>query len=57
MSKLYKCAKGCGSVEESDDEKIPTCCDEPMKETNEEELFGCPSNCSGCHGSCGGNEQ
>ncbi|MCK5491422.1 MAG: hypothetical protein KAI67_06315 [Candidatus Pacebacteria bacterium] len=56
MSKLYKCAKECGSIEESDNEKIPTCCEEPMKETTEEELFSCPG-CSDCHGSCGISEQ
>jgi len=56
MSKIYKCAKGCGSIEESDNEKIPTCCDEPMKETTEEELFSCPG-CAGCHTGCGSTKE
>ena len=55
MSKLYKCAKECGSIEEGDEEKVPTCCDEKMVETNEEELFSCPG-CAGCHSGCGGSK-
>ena len=57
MSKLYKCAKNCGSVEESDSEKIPTCCEVPMIEVKEEEdLFGCAGCCSRCAG-CGDGEK
>ncbi|MDF1498707.1 MAG: hypothetical protein P1P85_05160 [Patescibacteria group bacterium] len=55
MSKLYKCAKGCGSIEENDKEKVPTCCGVEMIEINEEELFSCPG-CSGCHTGCHGEE-
>ena len=55
MSKLYKCAKGCGSIEEGDDQKIPVCCDEKMVETNEEELFRCHG-CSGCFAGCGSSK-
>ena len=60
MSKLYKCAKNCGSVEENDNEKddnkIPACCGVPMVEIKEDELFGCAGCCSRCK-SCGDGEK
>lgn len=52
MTKLYKCAKNCGSIEEIQDNKIPTCCGLEMTEIKEEELFGCPG-CAGCDLGCG----
>lgn len=52
MTKLYKCAKGCGSIEETDKDEIPTCCGVSMQEISEDEVFGCGGCCSGCHG-CG----
>jgi len=57
MSKLYKCAEDCGSIEETDDNntKIPTCCGAPMVEISEEELSGCGGCCHCCHG-CGDEE-
>lgn len=52
MSKLYKCAKNCGSIEEMQDDKIPACCGCKMMEIKDEELFGCPG-CAGCDLGCG----
>ena len=54
MSKIYKCAKNCGSVEESDSDKAPICCGISMIEVKEdEELFGCAGCCSRCDAGCG----
>lgn len=53
MSKLYKCAKDCGSIEEGDDDKKPVCCEVEMIEIKEEELFGCAGCCAGCSSGCG----
>lgn len=55
MSKLYKCAKGCGSIEETDKNEVPTCCDVAMVEINEDEIFGCSGCCHCCSG-CGPEE-
>lgn len=52
MTKLYKCAKGCGSIEETDNEEIPTCCGVKMEEISEDEVFGC-AGCCACCGGCG----
>jgi hypothetical protein len=52
MTKLYKCAKGCGSIEETDKNEIPVCCDAPMQEISEDEIVGCGGCCAGC-GGCG----
>jgi len=52
MTKLYKCAKNCGSIEEMKDKKVPTCCGLKMIEVKEEELYSCPG-CSGCSAGCG----
>ena len=56
MSKLYKCAKGCGSIEENDGE-APVCCDEKMIEIKEEDLFGCAGCCGRCNTGCGSSEE
>lgn len=56
MTKLYKCAKGCGSIEETDKDQIPVCCGVPMAEISEEELGGCAGCCHCCHG-CGVEEE
>ncbi|MCK4799429.1 hypothetical protein KAS31_00445 [Candidatus Parcubacteria bacterium] len=56
MSKIYKCAKNCGSIEESDSDKVPVCCGVPMTEIKEEELFGCSGCCSRCSAGCGDGE-
>ncbi len=53
MSKIYMCSKNCGSIEETDTDKISSCCGAEMKEVNEEELFSCPG-CAGCHAGCHG---
>jgi hypothetical protein len=55
MSKLYQCAKGCGSIEETDEKKAPECCGEAMVEISEDEIFGC-SGCCHCCGGCGTEE-
>ena len=55
MPKIYKCAKNCGSIEESRDDKVPVCCGFEMVEIKEEELFGCPG-CSGCQADCVGKK-
>ncbi|MDD3006108.1 MAG: hypothetical protein PHX30_00785 [Candidatus Pacebacteria bacterium] len=55
MSKLYKCAKGCGSIEETDEKQIPACCGVDMVEISEDEVFGCGGCCS-CCGGCGTGE-
>jgi len=53
MAKLYVCSKNCGSIEESDGEKIPMCCGCQMKEVKENELFSC-GGCAGCGRNCAG---
>lgn len=55
MSKLYKCAKGCGSIEETDEVKVPVCCAVPMVPISEDEVFGC-GGCCHCCGGCGAEE-
>jgi len=55
MSKLYQCAKGCGSIEETDEKKVPTCCDVEMVEISEDEIAACGS-CCHCCGGCGMEE-
>jgi len=57
MSKIYKCSKNCGNIEENDQEKAPVCCGVPMIEAKEEELFGCAGCCSRCNAGCGGTEE
>ena len=52
MSKIYKCSKGCGSIEENDQGKAPICCGVSMTEIKEEELFGCAGCCSRCGAGC-----
>jgi len=52
MTKLYKCAKGCGSIEETDEKETPVCCGVSMVEISEDEIFGCGCCCHGCAG-CG----
>lgn len=52
-NKLYKCAKGCGSIEETDAQETPVCCGAAMEEISEDEVFGCGGCCSAC-GACGG---
>lgn len=56
MNKLYKCAKGCGSVEETDKKEVPTCCGVAMVPITEDEIFGCGGCCHCCHG-CGADEE
>jgi len=53
MSKLYTCAKGCGSVEETDSKKVPTCCGCAMVEISEDQIFGCGGGCCSCCAGCG----
>ncbi len=55
MTKLYKCAKGCGSVEETDKNEAPVCCGVAMVEISEDEIFGCGCCCHCCAG-CGADE-
>lgn len=52
MSKLYQCAKGCGSIEETDEVKAPVCCGVDMVEISEDEIVGC-GGCCHCCGGCG----
>ena len=53
MSKIYVCSENCGSIEETDGDKVPECCGKKMREVKKDELFGCPG-CAGCHaGGCG----
>lgn len=56
MTKLFQCAKGCGSVEETDKEEVPTCCGAAMVEVSEDEVFGCGGCCHCCAG-CGAEEE
>ncbi|MFA7169700.1 MAG: hypothetical protein WC178_02495 [Candidatus Paceibacterota bacterium] len=56
MTKLYKCAKGCGSIEETEKNEIPVCCGANMVEISEDEVFGCAGCCSCCSG-CGSDEE
>jgi hypothetical protein len=53
MSKLYKCAKNCGSIEETSESNTPVCCGVKMVEIDEEDIFSCPG-CAGCHMGCDG---
>jgi len=55
MSKLYKCSKGCGSIEETDKNETPVCCGISMEEISENEVFGC-SGCCACCGGCGADK-
>jgi hypothetical protein len=52
MSRLYKCAKNCGSIEETNEDNIPVCCGMEMVEVGEEDIFSCPG-CAGCQAGCG----
>lgn len=52
MTKFYKCAVGCGSVEESDTAEVPVCCGEPMQDVLMGDFSGCGGCCSACSG-CG----
>lgn len=56
MSKLYRCAKGCGSIEETDKKTVPVCCGAAMVEITEDEIFGC-GGCCQCCGGCGEEEE
>lgn len=54
MSKIYKCAKNCGNIEEVkvNDGHIPVCCGVEMIEDNKSngsESLGC-FGCMGCYG-------
>ncbi len=49
--KLYRCAKNCGSIEETDSGQVPTCCGQKMVEIREEDFFGC-RDCAGCSIGC-----
>lgn len=55
--KLYKCAKGCGSIEETDRSEMPFCCGVEMVEISEDEIFGCGGCCSCCGAGCGFQEE
>lgn len=52
-NKIYRCAKGCGSIEETNTAEVPMCCGVSMEEIAEDEIFGCGGCCSAC-GGCGG---
>ena len=52
MQKIYKCSKGCGSIEENDNDEKPVCCGVPMIEIKEEDLFGCAGCCDRCDAGC-----
>lgn len=57
MSKLFKCAKGCGSIEETDKSEVPTCCGVAMVEVSEDEVFGCGGCCHCCAGCASEGEE
>ncbi|MCK4891478.1 MAG: hypothetical protein KAS78_02300 [Candidatus Pacebacteria bacterium] len=57
MSKLYRCAKGCGSIEENNSGQKSVCCEVEMIEIKEEDLFGCVGCCGRCDTGCGDEKE